>query len=60
MPLGRRLTPLISPTGSGIAASCSQPSATVAMTFSPSRSLSTIGPARPATSAAAMSLALAV
>ena len=52
MPLGRRCTPLISPTGSGIAASCSQPSATVSMICGVSLSRSTSGAARPPACAA--------
>jgi hypothetical protein len=59
MPVGRRFTPVISPIGSGMAASCSQPSATVSRTFGVRRRRSTIGAARPAASAAAMSRALA-
>ncbi len=59
MPEGRRFTFVISPTGSGIAAICSQPSATVSITLSVRRRRSTIGAARPPASAAAMSRALA-
>ena len=59
MPLGRRFTPLISPIGSGIAAICSHPSATVSITLGVSLSRSTIGEARPATCAAATSCAFA-
>jgi hypothetical protein len=59
MPLGWRLTLLISPIGSGMAASCSQPSAMVSMTLSVRRRRSTMGAAKPAASAAAISRALA-
>ncbi len=59
MPLGRRRRVVISPIGSGIAASCSQPSATVSITLSVRRRRSTRGSARPAACAASMSRALA-
>jgi hypothetical protein len=59
MPLGRRFISVISPTGSGIAASCSQPSATVSRACAVSCKRSTIGAANPAACAAATSFALA-
>ncbi len=59
MPLGCSRRPAISPIGSGIAAICSQPVATVSIALSSSFSRSISGAARPAASAAAMSLALA-
>ena len=48
MPLGCCFMPMISPIMSGMAASCSQPSATVSMTLGVSLRRSTIGAARPA------------
>src|SRR5258705_834985 len=59
MPLGCRRSWVISPTGSGMAAICSQPSATVSMIFGVSFNRSTIGAVRPAACAASMSFALA-
>src|SRR5438105_10843802 len=59
MPLGRWRRLTISPIGSGIAAICSQPSATVSMIFGVSLRRSTIGAARPAACAASMSRWLA-
>jgi hypothetical protein len=47
----------MSPTMSGIAASCSQPCASTSMIFGVSLSRSTIGAARPAATARSMSLA---
>ena len=60
MPLGRRLRPVISPTGSGMAAICSQPCATVSMMLGVSFKRSTRGAAKPACMAWLMSMALAV
>ena len=59
MPLGRRLTLLISPTGSAMVAICSQPRATVSMTLGPSFRRSTIASARPLLRAACRSSSLA-
>ena len=59
MPLGRLRRSVISPIGSGIAAICSQPWATVSRPESVSFRRSTSGAARPAASAAAMSSAFA-
>ena len=59
MPLGRDFMFEISPIGSGIAASCSQPSAQVSMIFGVSLRRSTIGADRPAAVARSMSRALA-
>ena len=55
MPLGRRRRWVISPIGSGMAAICSQPSATVSMIFGVSFRRSTIGSAKPAAWAASTS-----
>ncbi len=57
MPLGRRFSSMISPTGSGMAAICSQPWATVSMIAGVSLSRSSIGALRPAACAAATSFA---
>ena len=59
MPLGWRLSSVISPTGSGMAAICSQPSATVSMICGVSFSRSSSGAARPAARAASRSSAFA-
>jgi hypothetical protein len=60
MPLGRCVTPVISPIGSGISASCRQPSMTVCSACASRRSRSSSGAARPASAAARRSWALAV
>ena len=60
MPLGCWRRPLISPITSGMAASCSQPSAQVSSTLGVSFRRSTIGSARPAARARSRSRALSV
>ena len=57
MPLGCCFMPIISPITSGMAASCSQPWATVSMMGAVSLSLSTMGAARPLATARARSFA---
>ena len=52
MPLGRCVTPVISPIGSGISASCRQPSMTVSSACASRRRRSSSGPASPCPTAA--------